>query len=154
MTQLLEVKGRNGTLIVTEKKIIIQRKGLVALINKGSASDKEIPIKNISAIEYFKGNMLTNGKIQFSVPGEIAAFQSKPGGFEENTIIFLKKQAPAFLKAKEMIEELKEKLEQNTNTTVNQVSSADELKKFAKLKEQGLITQEEFDQKKKQILGL
>jgi len=152
MTQLLEVKGRNGTLVVTDKKIIIKRKGLVALLNKGSASDKEIPIKNISAIEYFKGNMMVNGKIQFSVPGEIAVV--KPGGFEENTIIFLKKQAADFLKAKEMIEELKEKLEQESHQVVNQVSTADELKKFAELKEQGLITEEEFNAKKKALLGL
>jgi len=154
MNQLLEIKGRNGTLIVTENKIIIKRKGLVALLNKGSASDKEIPIKNISAIEYFKGNILLNGKMQFSVSGEVATLQSKPGGFEENTIIFLKKQSSDFLKAKKMIEDLREKLEQNSNTVINQISSADELKKFLELKEQGIITEEEYNSKKKELLGL
>lgn len=34
------------------------------------------------------------------------------------------------------------------------VSSADELKKFKELLDMGVITQEEFDQKKKQLLGL
>ncbi|WP_335729682.1 SHOCT domain-containing protein [Psychroserpens sp.] len=151
---MLEIKGRNGTLVVTENKIIIKRKGLVALLNKGSASDKEIPINNISAIEFFKGNMLVNGKIQFSVPGEVAVLQSKPGDFEENTIIFLKKQSSDFLKAKKMIEDLKEKLEQNSNPVINQISNADELKKFAELKEQGIITEEEFKTKKKELLDL
>ena len=33
-------------------------------------------------------------------------------------------------------------------------SSADELKKYAELKDQGIITEEEFQAKKKQILGL
>ena len=33
-------------------------------------------------------------------------------------------------------------------------SEADELKKFAELKDQGIITEEEFNSKKKQILGL
>ena len=37
---------------------------------------------------------------------------------------------------------------------VNQVSDADELKKFKELLDMGIITQEEFDAKKKQLLGL
>lgn len=37
---------------------------------------------------------------------------------------------------------------------VNAVSSADELKKFKELLDAGIITQEEFDAKKKQLLGL
>ena len=36
----------------------------------------------------------------------------------------------------------------------NSVSSADELKKFKELLDMGIITQEEFDAKKKQLLGL
>jgi predicted Zn-dependent peptidase len=34
------------------------------------------------------------------------------------------------------------------------VSTADELKKFKELLDSGVITQEEFDAKKKQLLGL
>ena len=37
---------------------------------------------------------------------------------------------------------------------VHESSSADELKKFADLKEQGIITEEEFNIKKKELLGL
>ena len=37
---------------------------------------------------------------------------------------------------------------------VQQVSAADELKKFKELLDSGVITQEEFDAKKKQLLGL
>jgi hypothetical protein len=33
-------------------------------------------------------------------------------------------------------------------------SVADEIKKFADLKDQGILTQEEFDAKKKELLGL
>ena len=41
-----------------------------------------------------------------------------------------------------------------TQTSVQTVSSADELKKFKDLLDAGIITQEEFDAKKKQLLGL
>ena len=40
------------------------------------------------------------------------------------------------------------------NVTVQQVSSADELKKYKELLDAGIITQEEFDAKKRQLLGL
>ena len=39
-------------------------------------------------------------------------------------------------------------------TVVNNASNADELKKYKELLDSGIITQEEFDAKKKQLLGL
>ena len=41
-----------------------------------------------------------------------------------------------------------------TSTTSSNSNVADELTKLAKLKQQGILTQEEFDSKKKQLLGL
>ncbi len=47
------------------------------------------------------------------------------------------------------------KSETKTNIITNMpASNADELKKFKELLDNGIITQEEFDQKKKQLLGL
>lgn len=46
--------------------------------------------------------------------------------------------------------EFKEKGEENSSA----LSSADEILKFKKLLDDGIISQEEFDQKKKQLLGL
>ena len=37
---------------------------------------------------------------------------------------------------------------------IQETSNADELKKFKDLLDSGIITQEEFDEKKKQLLGL
>lgn len=47
--------------------------------------------------------------------------------------------------------DFKEKDEVNDNNTI---SSADEILKYKKLLDEGIITQEEFDAKKKQLLGL
>lgn len=41
-----------------------------------------------------------------------------------------------------------------SNTSHSNISTADELKKFKELLDMGVITQEEFDAKKKQLLGL
>ncbi len=40
------------------------------------------------------------------------------------------------------------------NTIVQETSAADEIKKYKELLDEGIITQEEFDVKKKQLLGL
>ena len=43
---------------------------------------------------------------------------------------------------------------QTNSTPIPATSAADELKKFKELLDMGIITQEEFDAKKKQLLGL
>jgi hypothetical protein len=45
-------------------------------------------------------------------------------------------------------------VETTVNQTIVETSNADELKKFKELLDMGAITQEEFDAKKKQLLGL
>ena len=55
---------------------------------------------------------------------------------------------------KEEWEAEKAKREQSASTPAPAVSAADELKKFKELLDMGAITQEEFDAKKKQLLGL
>ena len=52
------------------------------------------------------------------------------------------------------INAVKLKANESNNAGVSAVSDADELKKFAELRDQGVISQEEFEVKKKQILGL
>lgn len=52
-----------------------------------------------------------------------------------------------------LIASIKASSEKSTNST-QQVSAADELLKFKELLDCGAITQEEFDQKKKQLLGV
>ena len=51
-------------------------------------------------------------------------------------------------------EEEVENLSKTQDTKQTNISQADELKKFKELLDNGVITQEEFDAKKKQLLGL
>ncbi len=64
-------------------------------------------------------------------------------------------------KIEELLSQINNIIAQNKNakktatvSTTIQVSPADELKKFKELLDAGVITQEEFDAKKKQLLGL
>ncbi len=54
-----------------------------------------------------------------------------------------------------VFDEYKSKEDENTGAQIiQQTSSADELKKFKELLDMGVISQDEFDAKKKQLLGL
>ncbi len=76
----------------------------------------------------------------------------------QEVIFFVDNKAPMELKAKlaKVISQVKQAgvAGQTQATTQPQGSVADELTKLASLKEQGILTQTEFDAKKKQLLGL
>jgi len=54
-------------------------------------------------------------------------------------------------KAKELIDQKRKSILNKQNSTSN---SADEIKKLSELRDQGVITEEEFNAKKKEIFGL
>lgn len=152
MAIIMEAKGHNGQLEVHDDRIVIKREGLMGLLTQGFKGNKEIPISQITAIQFKKTGTIFSGYIQFSIMGGV---ESRGGVFDatkdENTIMFIKKQEPDFEKAKQMIEE---KMYKSKATMTNPTSGLDELEKLADLKKKGIITKEEFEAKKKMILGL
>lgn len=60
----------------------------------------------------------------------------------------------AILKRTSLVVPKEEKQPQQVINNIQETSSADELKKYKDLLDSGVITQEEFDEKKKQLLGL
>lgn len=72
-----------------------------------------------------------------------------------HTVMFKKKSNDKMKAVKDTIYELINSASKVNNTTViAAASSADELKKFKELLDADIISQEEFDEKKKQLLGL
>jgi len=93
---------------------------------------------------------LTAGYIQLTLQG---GSEAKGGLFQsttdENTINF---HAMGGNNAK--FEEAKQLIEERINSVGQpQSSSLNDLEKLAELKEKGIITEQEFEQKKKQLLG-
>lgn len=141
------------TFIEIENNIVtIKRKGLLNLATQGLKGDKSIPFRNITAIQIKKPG-LTNGYIQFSQHGMM---ESKKGlwdaNADENTVTLVSKtEYEQALEIKELIENA------NNNETTQQVQTTDatdEIRKFKSLLDEGILTQEEFDAKKKELLGL
>ena len=154
MTQTFEFSS-NGKFIVTvdDNNVKIQPKGMMNFINKGgSKGEKSIPLKSITAIQ-FKAPGLTTGYIQFAYSG---SSETKGGTMsavkDENSITFNQKE----LKKAEELRDLIESKRHSTGapSTTNALSVADEIIKYKDLLDAGILTQEEFDAKKKQLLGI
>lgn len=153
MDQILAyAKGINGQLEVLADRVRITRKGLLGAMGHGLGGGKEIQISRISAIQ-MKDAGLLNGHIQFSFAG---GREAKTGLLEaakdENAITFKRSQQAQFQEAKRVIEERMRAGEPQRAAAAP--SDADELAKLARLRDEGILTEEEFTAKKRQILGL
>ncbi|MGM7724369.1 SHOCT domain-containing protein [Metabacillus sp. Hm71] len=150
MSDIQEFKGSNGTVVVTPTKVILKY-GKFLGSGKG---EKEIRIKSITSIQLKKPKLMA-GYIQFAFSGssDTKGRSTFDAAKDENTIMCNNaKQFEGFEKAKALIEEYQDALESGSSTPSS--TDADELKKFAELRDQGVITEEEFNAKKKQILGI
>ena len=143
-------KGYNGTLIITDSNVTLKR-GVKGFLFGGGylRGDKTIPFSSIVAVQLKKAG-LTAGYLQLTLKG---GSEAKGGLFQsvrdENTINFYNNKNKDFEEAKLLIEQ---KISQPNNHP--QGSGLGDLEKLADLKDKGVITQEEFDRKKKQLLGL
>jgi len=159
MSQIIyELKGVNGQIELYEDIVVIKRKGALSKMTQGFfKGNKDILINKISAIQLKEGTVFTNGYIQFTLSG---GNENTSGLLEathdENTVIFKKSDNDLAKQIRDKIYELQSNQDQSRNATIiNETSStADEILKFKQLLDAGVITQEEFDAKKKQLLGL
>ena len=113
---------------IFEDKVVQSRKSLL------TSSLEEIPMKNISSVEISTGlmpivNVYTSG----------------------NTLTF----RTDVLQGPKFVEVLRECLSKRSDSKPpSSISEVEQIEKLASLMEKGLITREEFDKKKQQILGL
>jgi hypothetical protein len=148
-------KGYNGKIIVRAQSVVISHKGAVALlVGQGLRGDKEIPLEEITAIQ-LKNAGMTAGYMQIAYKGSV---ESKGGVFsaakDENSVNFYKGAQKDFERAKHLIEDRRRALLAAAAAPSHTLSPAEELARFAQLHRDGVLTDEEFAAKKKQLLGL
>ena len=149
------LEGVNGQLTICEDRVIIERGGALGFLIQGLAGAKTIPMDSIMSVQFKEGNMWTNGFIQFGIMG---GKEARGGVFnatqDENTVMIKAATNDNAREIKDYIEGIILNRSKNKETVIQQVSPAEELKKFKELLDMGVISQAEFDAKKKQILGL
>lgn len=155
MKREIYIKNPGKTLItVREESLTISRKGMLNTINHGVKGEKTIPFKNITAIQLKKPGM-TNGYIQFTLLG---GNESRGGVFaataDENTLMFSKKYWDEMVKLKNFIESQQSQLNsQNVINNITEKSVAEQIMEFKELLDLEIITEEEFDKKKQELLN-
>lgn len=151
--QLFYFDGGVGDILeVYEDKVIIKHKGILNFFAMGIKGDKTIYYANLSSVE-FKRAGLVSGRIQFSLLGGRESIGGAlSASSDENTITFAKSTLNE--EAEQIAEFINKKIGLARSNGPSMLSSADELKKFKDLLDAGIISQAEFDAKKKQILGV
>ena len=135
-------------------KIIIRRRGLINAMTAGINGERTILISSLTAIQMKPGGLFSAGYIVFSYAG------SKPyaGGMfaatEDPDAFFfaqdLNEQVASF-KAK--VEKIMRDSKQPTSSPNSTGTLTDELRKLAELKQQGILSQDEFNAAKKKLLS-
>ncbi len=149
------VRGRH--IDIYENKCVIKTKVTIGSLITNNATDgeKTIYYKDCVGIQ-FKPSKFTIGYLQFETAAGM--MNNKNSNFwAENSFTF----DPSVVsneKMEEVANYVKRRVDEiksgENRVVTNAVSPAEELKKMKELLDMGIITQEEFDAKKKQLLGL
>lgn len=153
----LYVEGLNGQVEVDDEWVRIHRKGLMARAGHGMLGrGVQIRLSDIVDIDISYPRFGVNGYIRFLTGGE------HPIGVQEAvkddaSVVFKKKHQAAF---DELREELKALLAERSDkglaqaiaAAVPRVDFATQIRELAALRDEGLLSEEEFQLKKAQLL--
>jgi uncharacterized protein YbcC (UPF0753/DUF2309 family) len=148
--------GHNGQVSFDGDFLVISRKGLLAKVYQGAKGDKRVPLTSITSVQLREPKFGTDGYIQFGLLGSI----DSGGGMmaarhDENSVSFYKKDLANFLAVRSYVEQqIVERSKPQVVVVGNEGTDvATQLQKLADLKEQGILTQEEFDSQKAKLLS-
>jgi hypothetical protein len=143
--------GRNGTLELYPDKVRICRSGALAFMS-GLRGEKDIPLSALGSVQLKAASLMVNGYVQFAYAGGKEAPKGPlNASTDENSIVFKGSQQPAFEAIRDAIDE---RLTEARNPAPSHFSPADEIRKLAALRDDGILTAEEFERKKRQLLNL
>lgn len=156
MEEIYEFNGGVGDiLLVYEDRIQIKHKGVLNFLAMGIKGDKTIYYTDLTSVQFKKAGW-TSGHIQFSLLGG----RESVGGVlsassDENTITF---KGGLNEKAEEIVNYINKKIKEartpKSTVAIQETSPADEILKYKQLLDSGIISQEDFEKKKKELLGI
>lgn len=142
---IMRAKGSSGELFLLRDRVRIVQSGFASRAKYG---ETEISLSQITSITFKDPKFLT-GRISFLFPGAGTSL-GLSGINMRYTVMFTSQQKDAFEAIKKAIEERIATLRIAPKAS----NPLDDLEKLASLRDKGIITEDEFRQKKKQILGL
>jgi hypothetical protein len=144
--------GTQDRLEVFPDRLCITPQGLLGFLNKGMKGTKTIPYFSITAVQFKEADVLFNGFLQFTIPG---GNESRGGIFaatqDENTFMFRRENNSVAAEIKSYVERAVYALRETGAQRASSV--ADELRKLAGLRSEGVISDAEFEAAKAKLLG-
>jgi hypothetical protein len=147
----LEVKGYTGTVVFDGQSITIIRSG-VGRVTGGGRGQIRIPVSNVTAVMWKPAGPMLNGYIHFSIPGTNMMSRNRSSNIRlsQNTVSFLRSQMQEFEALRDAVEAA---IQRGTQPAVVTASIPEQIAQFAALRDQGILTEEEFAAKKAALLS-
>lgn len=136
------LKGQTKSLAVGDDSVTIIPRAMY----HGFVGEKRIPYSSITAVQFKEAGSWLAGFIQFSIKGAMEWHGQV--NQDENALQFDKALNAEFRALRDLVQE------RMASAAAPQVAStADELTKLAALRDQGILTEEEFASQKAKLLG-
>ena len=144
------LKGVGGQVLFDGQMVTIERKGALGRLSGGEK--KVFHIRELSAVQTKRASALANGFIRFTPSGgskptaeslELPRFEAP----DENSVMFYKKDQQAFEGLRDAVLEAMSHL-----ATSKEPSIPDQISQLATLRDEGVITDKEFEAKKADLL--
>jgi len=153
---LLEAEGNGGHVWVFQDKVRIKHHGVRGFVTKGFLKgDKEIWIDQIAGLQWREPGSLWLGHLQFEVIGGVSS--TKVASEDENAVMFDASRRAAFEQLKLLVEQRMREIRNSRNAPQVAAPSApdipEQITKLASLRDAGILTNEEFEAKKAELLA-
>lgn len=149
---LMVLADRKNSVELWPNKLTIKRHGVMNAITVGSAGDKDIYLASITGIQIKKPGITTLGYIQFQTTGSNGSKAGVTGALQdENSVVY--KGGNNHKIALEMKQKIESMVHQTlAGQVAAPLSVADEIAKLASLRDQGILSSEEFEEQKQAVL--
>lgn len=146
----------SGFLRFDGRTVHIEHSGALSRLTVGKGS-KRIPISQITAMHLKPAGAVVSGYLQFSIGGAVESRSqfgrsSYDAAGDENSIMFTQNEQPFFEAFREAVEQAIAAERQAQVSAAPDQDFVGQLKGIAELRESGVLTEEEFQQKKAEIL--
>jgi len=148
----MQARGAYRDLELLHNMVRIRRRSTLGFLGCGGKIEKDILISKIVSVRFKKAGIITDGYIQFIFEEKGPKDGDSDSNIEsdENVVVFRSGQQKAF----EAIREAIEQKMTGPGSRPRGDSHFDELVRLAELLDKKIITEDEFNRKKQQILGL
>jgi Short C-terminal domain len=148
-------KGSTGEIWASPGGVVIRRHGVKALLRYGNVAELRIPIEEVAAAQ-FKPAGIAPGWLRLAAHDESdPRFDTRSSSRDPYMMEFSPQQQPAFERLRRLIEQYIADSQRYVPIT-NHPDSTDvaaQIKRLVQLREQGMLSEDEFNQQKRQLMS-